>query len=99
MIPDFALTFILVSGALVCRLYQSLINDWQVAAKVSLGVELSLVNFMAIVTLIASVFSIIFCRPVSALYCWSGLDEQGRSLAISMMKVSPLIHSCLRSRR
>lgn len=86
-IPDF-MFFILVSGALsvtfIPVLNQRLVNGnkksaWQLST--------SLVNFMALITLIASILIIIFAEPLVAYVVGPGLDESGRSLAVSMMRV------------
>jgi putative peptidoglycan lipid II flippase len=47
----------------------------------------SLVNFLALITLVASVLIIIFADPLVRYIVAPGLDEQGRNLAISMMRV------------
>jgi putative peptidoglycan lipid II flippase len=47
----------------------------------------SLVNLLAIITLIASVLMIIFADPLVRYVVGPGLDEVGRGLAVSMMRV------------
>src|SRR5690606_22060021 len=47
----------------------------------------SMINLMAIVTLIASVLIIIFADPLVRYIVAPGLEESGRSLAVSMMRV------------
>lgn len=86
-IPDF-MFFILVSGALSVSFIpvfnQRLANGNRKSAWV---LSSSLVNFLAILTLIASVLIIIFADPLVRYVVGPGLDEQGRSLAISMMRI------------
>lgn len=85
-IPDF-MFFILVSGALsvtfIPVFMERLQNDnrksaWELAS--------SLVNLMAVVTLIASILIIIFADPLVALLA-PGFDESTHGLAVSMMRV------------
>jgi integral membrane protein mviN len=87
MIPDF-MYFILVSGALSVS-FIPVFNQRLASGNKKSAWELSssLVNFMAIVTLIASVLIIIFADPLVRCIVGPGLDEQGRSLAISMMRI------------
>jgi len=86
-IPDF-MFFILVSGALSVTFIpvfnQRLANGnkrsaWELAT--------SLLNLMAIVTLIVSVLIIIFAEPLVQYVVGPGLDESSRALASSMMRV------------
>lgn len=86
-IPDF-MFFILVSGALSVSFIpvfnQRLASGNRKSAWV---LSSSLVNFLAILTLIASVLIIIFAEPLVRYVVGPGLDEQGRSLATSMMRI------------
>lgn len=86
-IPDF-MFFILVSGALSVS-FIPVFNQRLAAGNKKSAWELSssLVNFMAIITLIASVLIIIFADPLVRYVVGPGLDEQGRALAISMMRI------------
>jgi len=47
----------------------------------------SLLNLLAIVTMIASILIIIFADPLVRYVVGPGLDEVGRGLAVSMMRV------------
>lgn len=87
IIPDF-MFFVLVSGALSVTFIpvfnERLANHnrksaWQLSA--------SMINFMAILTLVASVLIIIFAEPLVRYVVAPGLDETGRGLAVSMMRV------------
>lgn len=86
-VPDF-MFFILVSGALSVSFIpvfnQRLANGNRKSAWV---LSSSLVNLLAITTLIASILIIIFADPLVRYIVGPGLDEQGRSLAISMMRI------------
>ncbi|MGB4761739.1 MAG: murein biosynthesis integral membrane protein MurJ [Candidatus Saccharimonas sp.] len=86
-IPDF-MFFILVSGALSVSFIpvfnQRLASGNRKSAWV---LSSSLVNLLAILTLIASVLIIIFADPLVRYVVGPGLDEQGRSLATSMMRI------------
>jgi putative peptidoglycan lipid II flippase len=86
-IPDFMFV-ILVSGALSVT-FIPVFNQRLATGNKKSAWELStsLVNFMAVVTLIASVLIIIFADPLVRYVVGPGLDESGRSLAISMMRV------------
>ena len=86
-IPDF-MFFILVSGALSVT-FIPVFNQRLASGNKKSAWELSssLVNFMAILTLVASVLIIIFAEPLVRYVVGPGLDESGRSLAISMMRV------------
>ncbi len=87
LIPDF-MFFILVSGALSVSfipVFNKRLADnnkksaWQLST--------SILNLMAIVTLITSVLIIIFADPLVRYVVGPGLDESSRALAISMMRV------------
>lgn len=86
-IPDF-MFFILVSGALSVT-FIPVFNQRLGSGNKKSAWELStsMVNFMALVTLVASILIIIFAEPLVRYVVGPGLDESGRSLAISMMRV------------
>ena len=86
-IPDF-MFFILVSGALSVT-FIPVFNQRLASGNKKSAWELStsMVNFMAIVTLLASILIIIFAEPLVRYVVGPGLDESGRNLAISMMRV------------
>lgn len=86
-IPDF-MYFVLVSGALSVT-FIPVFNQRLASGNKKSAWELStsMVNFMAIVTLIASVLIIIFAEPLVRYVVGPGLDEASRSLAVSMMRV------------
>lgn len=86
-IPDF-MFFILVSGALSVT-FIPVFNQRLASGNKKSAWELStsMVNFMALVTLAASILIIIFAEPLVRYIVGPGLDESGRSLAISMMRV------------
>lgn len=93
-IPDF-MYFLLVSGALSVS-FIPVFNQRLASGNRKSAWELSssLVNLLAIVTFVASVLIIIFAEPLVRYVVGPGLDEQGRSLAISMMRiiaVNPLL--------
>jgi peptidoglycan biosynthesis protein MviN/MurJ (putative lipid II flippase) len=80
--------FILVSGALSVT-FIPVFNKRLAKGNRKSAWELSssMVNFMALVTLIASVLIIIFADPLVRYVVGPGLDESGRALAISMMRI------------
>lgn len=86
-IPDF-MFFILVSGALSVT-FIPVFNERMINGNKKSAWELStsMVNFMAIATLIASVLIFIFADPLVKYVVGPGLDEQGHGLAVSMMRV------------
>lgn len=86
-IPDF-MFFILVSGALSVT-FIPVFNGRLSKGNRKSAWELSssMVNFMALVTLVASVLIIIFADPLVRYVVGPGLDESGRALAISMMRI------------
>lgn len=86
-IPDF-MFFILVSGALSVS-FIPVFNQRLASGNKKSAWELSssLVNFLALITLVVSVLIIIFADPLVRYVVGPGFDEQGRSLAISMMRV------------
>jgi len=87
IVPDFMLT-ILVSGALSVTFIpvfnQRFLNGnrksaWQMSS--------SLINLMALITLVTSVLIIVFADPLVRYVVGPGLDESGHGLAVSMMRV------------
>jgi putative peptidoglycan lipid II flippase len=86
-IPDFMFV-ILVSGALSVTFIPVFKQRILTGNKKSAWeLSTSLVNFMALVTLVASVLIIIFADPLVSYIVGPGLDESGHSLAVSMMRV------------
>ena len=87
IIPDF-MFFILVSGALSVT-FIPVFNQRLAGGNKKSAWELStsMLNFMALTTLVASVLIIIFADPLVHYVVGPGLDESGRSLAIIMMRV------------
>ena len=86
-IPDF-MYYILVSGALSVTFIP--VFTQRVASgnkKSAWELSSSIINFMAIITLIASVLIIIFADPLVRYVIGPGLDESSRALAVSMMRV------------
>ena len=87
IIPDF-MFFLLVSGALSVT-FIPVFNErlgkgnrksaWQLAS--------SLINFLAILTFIASILIIIFADPLVSYVVGPGLDPTGHGLAVSLMRV------------
>jgi putative peptidoglycan lipid II flippase len=86
-IPDF-MFFVLVSGALSVS-FIPVFNQRLVAGNKKSAWELStsLMNLLAIVTLVASVLIIIFAEPLVKYVVGPGLDESSTALAVSMMRV------------
>ncbi len=86
-IPDF-MFFILVSGALSVT-FIPVFNERLASGNRKSAWELStsMINFMALTTLVASVLIIIFADPLVRYIVAPGLDESGRNLAVSMMRV------------
>lgn len=86
-IPDF-MFFILVSGALSVT-FIPVFNQRLGSGNKKSAWELStsMVNFMALLTLGASILIIIFADPLVRYVVGPGLDESGHSLAVSMMRV------------
>lgn len=86
-IPDFMFV-ILVSGALSVTFIPVFNQRLGTGNKKSAWeLSTSLVNFMALATLIASILIIIFADPLVSYVVGPGLDESGHSLAVSMMRV------------
>ncbi|MBC7565215.1 murein biosynthesis integral membrane protein MurJ [Candidatus Saccharibacteria bacterium] len=86
-IPDF-MFIILVSGALSVS-FIPVFNQRLSSGNKKSAWELStsIINLMALATLVASVLIIIFADPLVRYVVGPGLDESSRSLAISMMRV------------
>lgn len=86
-VPDF-MFFILVSGALSVS-FIPVFNQRLASGNKKSAWELStsLINFMALITLIASVVIIIFAEPLIRYVIAPGLSESGIALAASMMRV------------
>jgi len=86
-IPDF-MFIILVSGALSVS-FIPVFNQRLAAGNKKSAWELStsIMNLMALATLVASVLIMIFAEPLVTYVVGPGLDESSRSLAISMMRV------------
>lgn len=86
-VPDF-MFFILVSGALSVS-FIPVFNQRLATGNKKSAWELStsILNLMAVVTLIASVLIIIFAGPLVQYVVGPGLDESSRALAVSMMRV------------
>lgn len=86
-IPDF-MFFILVSGALSVT-FIPVFNQRMISGNKKSAWELStsLINLMAIATLIASVLIIIFAEQLVSYVVGPGLSESGHGLAVSMMRV------------
>jgi len=86
-VPDF-MFFILVSGALSVTFIpvfnQRLADNNK---KSAWELSSSVLNLMAIVTLIASILIIIFAEPLIRYIVGPGLNESSRALAVSMMRV------------
>ncbi|HRN96888.1 MAG TPA: murein biosynthesis integral membrane protein MurJ [Candidatus Saccharibacteria bacterium] len=86
-VPDF-MFFILVSGALSVS-FIPVFNQRLATGNKKSAWELStsILNLMAVVTLIASVLIIIFAGQLVQYVVGPGLDESSRALAVSMMRV------------
>ncbi len=86
-VPDF-MFFILVSGALSVTfipVFNQRLADGN--KKSAWELSTSILNLMALATLLTSVLIIIFAEPLVQYIVGPGLDESGRALAISMMRV------------
>lgn len=86
-LPDF-MFIILVSGALSVT-FIPVFNQRLAKGNKRSAWELStsLINFMALITLAASILIIIFAEPIVQYIVAPGLDEASRALAVSMMRV------------
>ena len=85
-IPDF-MFFLLVSGALSVTFIP--VFNQRVATgnkKSAWQLSSSMINFMALITLVTSILIIIFAEPIMHILA-PGLSESGMALAISMMRV------------
>ena len=86
-IPDF-MFFVLVSGALSVS-FIPVFNERLASGNKQSAWDLSssLINFLALTTLAASILIMIFAEPLVNVVVGPGLSESGRSLAVSMMRV------------
>lgn len=86
-IPDF-MFFVLTSGALAVS-FIPVFNQRLISGNKKSAWELStsMINLMALITLIASVLIMIFADPLVRYVVGPGLDESGTILAINMMRV------------
>lgn len=86
-VPDF-MFFILVSGALSVTFIPVLNQRLATGNKKSAWqLSSSLINFMALITLVTSVLIIIFAEPILRYIIAPELSESGLALATSMMRV------------
>lgn len=87
VVPDF-MYFLLVSGALSVSFIpvfnQRIAHDNK---KSAWELSYSLINFMAILTLIASILIMIFAEPLVRYVVAPGYGESAQALAVSMMRV------------
>lgn len=87
MVPDFMFA-VLVSGALSVTFIPVFNARWVKGNKQSAWeISSSMINFMAIITLVASVLIMIFADPLMRHVIAPGLSESGHALAVSMMRV------------
>ena len=87
MVPDFMFA-ILVSGALSVTFIPVFNSRWVKGNKKSAWeIGFSTMNFMALITLVASILIIIFADPLMKHLIAPGLSEAGHELAVSMMRV------------
>ena len=87
MVPDFMFA-ILVSGALSVTFIPVFNERWVKGNRKSAWqISASMINFMALVTLLASVLIIMFADPLMRYVIAPGLSESGHALAVSMMRV------------
>jgi len=86
-IPDF-MFFILTPGALAVS-FIPVFNERLMKGNKKSAWELSasLLNFLALITLIASILIMVFADPLVRYVVGPGLDESGTILAINMMRV------------
>ena len=86
-VPDF-MFFILTSGALAVS-FIPVFNQRLVAGNKKSAWELSssMLNLMALATLVASILIMVFADPLIRYVVGPGLDESGTVLAINMMRV------------
>ena len=87
MVPDFMFA-VLVSGALSVTFIPVFNERWVKGNKQSAWqISSSIINFMALITMAASVLIIIFADPLMKYLIAPGLSESGHALAVSMMQV------------
>ncbi len=87
MVPDFMFA-ILVSGALSVTFIPVFNERWVKGNRQSAWqISSSMINFMALITVVASVLIIIFADPLMKYLIAPGLSESGHALAVSMMRV------------
>lgn len=87
MVPDFMFA-ILVSGALSVTFIPVFNERWAKGNRQSAWqISSSMINFMALTTLVASILIIIFADPLMRYLIAPGLSESGHALAVSMMRV------------
>ena len=87
MVPDFMFA-VLVSGALSVTFIPVFNERWVKGNKQSAWqISSSMINFMALITIAASVLIIIFADPLMKYLIAPGLSESGHALAVSMMQV------------
>lgn len=86
-VPDF-MFIILVSGALSVS-FIPVFNQRLASGNKKSAWELStsIINLMALATLVTSILIIIFAEPLVRYVVGPGLDESSRALAVSMMRV------------
>ena len=86
-VPDF-MFFILTSGALAVS-FIPVFNQRLASGNKKSAWELStsILNLFALITLVASIFIMIFADPLIRYVVGPGLDESGTILAINMMRV------------
>lgn len=87
MVPDFMFA-VLVSGALSVT-FIPVFNERLVKGNKQSAWQISssMINFMALITMAASVLIIIFADPLMKYLIAPGLSESGHALAVSMMQV------------
>lgn len=87
MVPDFMFA-VLVSGALSVTFIPVFNERWVKGNRQSAWqISSSMINFMALITMAASVLIIIFADPLMKYLIAPGLSESGHALAVSMMQV------------
>ena len=87
MVPDFMFA-VLVSGALSVTFIPVFNERWVKGNKQSAWqISSSMINFMALITIVASVLIIVFADPLMKYLIAPGLSESGHALAVSMMQV------------
>ena len=87
MVPDFMFA-VLVSGALSVTFIPVFNERWVKGNKQSAWqISSSMINFMALITMAASVLIIIFADPLMKYLIAPGLSESCHALAVSMMQV------------